>query len=390
MTTTANGAYESEERAGIKNESEQRAKSVRGAVPWRIWTAEELYAPVPPIDWLITGILPKGSVALLVAYGASLKSWLALDLVDSVGAGRQWLGRFDVRKGTALLIDYEAGQYEVRRRLQAIARGRDHVGPVEGVECVTMPPTFLADPAFARIVEELARTRTIIIIDTLAAGSPGADENDARFAAPLNTLKAIAERTGCTFLVLHHTRKQREGEDERETTRGTSAIFNALDAELKIFRSGEDFLVKMTKARNAKAAEPFGVRVRDVAEDAVRVDAFDLKAAEKEVQAAGTTAQRAKVATDAALVALLLAEQPGIVLRDVEHTMRARAGSWSWSRGKTAVAKLGSAVVERRERVRGGDAVHLFIDGSQVADDVLRHLEPHQRATVASARPAES
>lgn len=253
---------------------------------WRSWTPEEIYADLPPIDWLIEGVMPRGTVGVLAAYGSSLKSWAALDLLDSIACGKPWLDRFKVaRKGRAYLVDFESGSYEVRRRLQYIARGRRMMDPVEGLGFVSFPPDFITTPAFIAEVTALADLYDVIIIDTLAAGSPGTDENDTRFAGPLNLLKGISEKskTRCTFLVLHHTRKQREGgEDDREGTRGTSAIFNALDWELKLFKFKNDgsFTCRQTKARQGKKVDPFVVEILEPFPDTIIVRAKSVTEAE--------------------------------------------------------------------------------------------------------------
>jgi len=252
---------------------------------WRILLPEEIYASIPPIDWLVEGIIPRGTLGLLAAYGSSLKSWAELDLLDSIACGKPWLGRFNCGKGNAFLVDYESGSYEVRRRLQAIARGRREDGPVQGLSFVSFPPDFLTSAAFITEISRIAEHQDLIAIDTLAAGSPGADENDSRFAAPLNLLKGIAEKTGCSFLVLHHTRKSREGEDEREGTRGTSAIFNALDFELKFFKKDKGtFTCKQTKARRGQEVPPFLVKILEPAPDRIVVISEMVTGAQEQVE----------------------------------------------------------------------------------------------------------
>lgn len=295
---------------------------------WRDWSPEEIYAPIPPIDWLVEGVIPRATVGLIAAYGSSLKSWAALDLLDAIACGRPWLQRFKCGKGRAYLVDFESGSFEVRRRLQAIAQGRGQLDPVQNLGFVSFPPDFLTSPAFITEITRRAERHDVIVIDTLAAGSPGADENDSRFAAPLNLLKGIAEKTGCSFLILHHTRKQRDGEDEREGTRGTSAIFNALDFELKLFRFKEDgsFTCKQTKARQGKKVDPFLVKILEPAEGRVTVYAEMLTGAQEQVEVeaelnefkkrllsiiqatpglnAGSIQQRAKKNRDSVLTAL--------------------------------------------------------------------------------------
>jgi hypothetical protein len=281
--TDPNAASDADEGAAYA----KAVKDAKGiALAWDVWAADRIYAELPPIDWIVEGIIPAGSLGMICAYGSSLKSWAELDLLDALARGRKWLGLFQcTTAGKVFLLDYEAGSYEVRRRLQAIARGLSENGELEqtpNIRFVTMPPTRLPDADFIARLEPFARECKIICIDTLAAGSPGVDENDARFAMPLNALKALAERSGCAIVVLHHTRKPTDGEDERATTRGTSAIFNALDWELKLSRSKDNermFVCKSDKARNMKAPDPFVVRVEDVTPFAVRVLGEALAAA---------------------------------------------------------------------------------------------------------------
>ena len=266
------------EAGGTLDDLEPMDLSEAAAMPFKIWTEDEIYAPLPPIDWVVQDLIPKGTITLIAAYGASLKSWVRDELEASINQGRPFLGLFPVvGVGPTLLIDFENGAYEIRRRKQAIARagGKERIA---GTHFVSMPGMGLDTPEFLVHLRELARKYKLITIDTLAAGSSG-DENDARFAAPLKAMKAIAEETGCAFVVLHHTRKSKEGDDDRETTRGSGAIFNALDIELKLFRvkDSEAFMVKQTKARVSKACKPFVVTVTDLEEGKTVVSAVWLE-----------------------------------------------------------------------------------------------------------------
>ena len=247
----------------------------------RIWTPEEIFAPLPEQAFAVSGLLVKGSLALVVALGESLKTWMAVDAVMATATGGKWLGRFDCAKGEALFVDYEAGDYEWRRRALRLAAGRELVLPVQGMGLVSMPPCALTSEEFFQELERLATRYALIAIDSLTGGAGGADENDARFAAPLYRLKSIAARTGCVIIVLHHARKSApaaNGEpDPREMVRGSSAIFNAVDVVLYLTRDGDDrFRVSQSKARGGKKIDPFTVRVDDVDERASIVRSGDV------------------------------------------------------------------------------------------------------------------
>jgi len=304
----------------------ERDASLGGTAPakpkWRIWTSAEIYAPLPPIEWLVRDVFPVGSLALVVAYGSSLKSWaFVAEFQSALATGRPFLGRFAVRQCKTLGVDFENGAYEYRRRLQRIARAHGETR-IAGTDFVTMPGMSLSDPEFLPTLEAAAVDYAAVVIDTYAAGNSGTDENDARFAAPLNSLKAYAERTGKLVVALHHTRKQKEGEDERETTRGTGAIFAALDVELKITRRKDGaFLCRQTKARNSRGVEPFIVRIEDVGADGTRVFAVDVEAVDQaEVHEGASSFEKKK----AAVVLLLGASRDVKNASEVHRRLKGR------------------------------------------------------------------
>lgn len=251
---------------------------------FKIWQPEEIWAPLPPPDYAIGGLLLKGNLALICAYGSSLKSWLEIDLLIAKASGGEWAELFPCTEGPACLVDWEADDWEDRRRFQANAKARGLAGPVRGVHMISLPPFFFTSAEFEPTVRELAKTFSLICFDTLSAGSPDIEENDTRFASGLNVLKRIGPATGCTFVVLHHSRKGKfdGGGDDREAVRGTGAIFAAADVVIQLFKRDDgSFLVKQTKARGGKAVDPFVVRVDDVADGGVRVYGTPAEAEEE-------------------------------------------------------------------------------------------------------------
>jgi hypothetical protein len=281
---------------GEEDASHVRPKS---EVPrFKVWTPEEIWAPLPDPDYAIGGLLLKGNLALVCAYGSSFKSWLEIDLLLAKASGGKWLGMFDCTEGPVLLIDWESDDWEDRRRFQAVAKARGMKTPVPGVHMISLPQLFFNSPDFEATVRDLAATYKLICFDTLSAGSPGVEENDTRFAAGLNVLKRIGPQMGCTFVVLHHSRKGQPGGggDDRESVRGSGAIFAAVDVVLQLFKRDDGgFLVKQTKSRGGKAVEPFVVKVENVADGGVSVFAEPVDEAEaKEASGVGKGIAAAK------------------------------------------------------------------------------------------------
>ena len=276
-------------------------------VAYKVWLPPEIWAPIEPTAYAI-GTLAAGDIGMVNAHGSSLKSWICIQAVIAKASGKPWLEKFETTKSPALYLDNEMGSDECRRRMQRSALSMGLDGPVDGVSLVSMPGFSLGTPAGMAEVERLAKGKSLVAVDSLAAFAGNVDENDARFADPLKRMKEIAIRTGCAFLVLHHSRKAREGEDKREAPRGTSALFNACDAVWQLSRAGEEgFMMSQTKARHGKMMTAQMVKLDDVpGVDATRVWATELVEAldEEAIISATSSIARAKRA-----VLLVLAQE---------------------------------------------------------------------------------
>jgi KaiC/GvpD/RAD55 family RecA-like ATPase len=90
---------------------------------------------------------------------------------------------------------------------------------------------------------------------------------------------------------------------------------------------------------------------------------------------------RSRATRDAGVAALVLAERPGIVRRELEAAVRA-AGVGT-ARACAAVARLGAAVVVAAGERR---AQRHFLDGASVPPEVLATLTPEHQITVKAAR----
>ncbi len=230
---------------------------------FRLVKSSVIYEPLPPADYLVDGVIRSGSLLLLASYGGSGKTWLAIDLLVSVATGGKWLRRFDCRQGPCTLLDYESGEYEDRRRIQLVSRARK----VEACELdiAPMPNVYMGDASFEHRVGELAKVRTLIVLDSLAAASPGAKENEASMRVGLDQLRRISEATGCTFVVIVHAKKTSGSKaeiDPREILRGSSAIYDAADAVLVVaYTKGKPLRLMQCKARHGVEIDSIDVEL---------------------------------------------------------------------------------------------------------------------------------
>lgn len=208
---------------------EQKLEALDSALPaavpkknvgifWDDWDA-----PLEPPQWLVDGLIPVSTVGGFVAHGSSLKTWTALSLASAVAQGVPWLDKYTTRKGRVIVLDYESGEYELRRRVRLLEGGR-----VVGLGAWTMPSKTIDD---IELWIELGKIPdvSLVIIDSLAAGtSPGVDENTKDAAWPLQLAARYSDSTGASVLFIHHSKKD-DGGDARKAVRGSTAIFAAMD-----------------------------------------------------------------------------------------------------------------------------------------------------------------
>lgn len=278
---------------------------------------DQLFEPVAPIEWAIDGIVPVGSVVELESYGGSGKSWLGVDAAIAVASGTPWLGRFATQQGTVAYLDYENGNREMRRRMQACTRARG-LDSVDGIALVTMPSVYLSSEAAEHSVTALARGRQLVVVDTFRAGCPDLDENDSRIRMPLDMLRRVAERTGCAFMVLIHSKKQTAQQtDIREAGRGSSAIFDAADVVVHCAYDDGELTLTCAKSRLGRAFDPCVATIADTPDGAVMVTAKDAPS-EDEVN-------EAEIEELTERVLAIIRDAPGCTTRLIRQRARGRA-----------------------------------------------------------------
>lgn len=186
--------------------------------------------PVP--EPLITDVMHRETIVVLAGKFGSYKSFVTVGMGCSLAAGVPWMG-YEVPEAVPVLYVAAEGAYGIRKRVDAWESAH---GPV--------PDTFYLLPAAARLlvpadvaeVDELIRDLGIkaLIIDTLHASAPGADENNSKEIGPLyDTLRRLRERHHVTTILVHHTGHA------GERARGSSSIEDDADTAFVIKLEGD-------------------------------------------------------------------------------------------------------------------------------------------------------
>ena len=191
-----------------------------------------LFARAKAGEWLVKGVLPKAGLAVMYGASGSGKSFMALDMAMAIAQGAEWRGR-KVRQGRVAYIAAE-GSDGFRKRTAAYGQ---HTGvdlssvPVDVLDGA--PNLMLLDDAKDLAVGVLvAGGADVIVVDTLAQTTPGANENAGEdMGKALGHCKRLHEMTGALVLLIHHS-----GKDQAKGARGWSGLRAACDAELEVVR----------------------------------------------------------------------------------------------------------------------------------------------------------
>lgn len=189
------------------------------------------FSKKPPVNWLIKGILPeKGAYQFYGPSGAG-KTFAVLDMVLSLCRGINWNGHKTTKKCKVVYICAEgAGGFISRLKVYAHEYKID-LGNVD-LGIIADTPNF-RDIKDIRILAEKIRAFgevDIIIVDTLAQVTAGADENSGKdMSIALKHCDELRRLTGAASGLIHHA-----GKDLSRGARGWSGIKAVLDAEFCI------------------------------------------------------------------------------------------------------------------------------------------------------------
>jgi hypothetical protein len=202
-----------------------------GAVPW-----DRLDDAGVEHEYLIDDILTRKELAILYGESKSGKSFQSIEMGCAVARGVEFYGR-KVRKGGVI---YQAGEggIGVKKRLRAYRK--IFMQPDEGkIPFVLLPARV---DLFARegdteglIAEIKAWAETfggtkleLVVIDTLATATPGANENASTdMSTVLANCGRIQKECDCTVLIVHH--KPKNGNAPRGHTSLFANIENAIE-----------------------------------------------------------------------------------------------------------------------------------------------------------------
>ena len=197
--------------------------------PLKTISAPELQsADLPPVKYIIEGMLPDGT-AIISAASKIGKSWMVLHAGLSIAAGQPFMGH-DTEQCGVLYLALEDSLNRLQDRMNKILGSAPAPAQFHFTTEAPTLDTGLLD-ALDEHLKQHPETR-LIIIDTLQKVRGQALPREAAYAQDyreMGVVKAHMDKKGVSVLFVHHNRKMVDADDPFNMISGTNAIMGAAD-----------------------------------------------------------------------------------------------------------------------------------------------------------------
>lgn len=212
------------------------------------------------IEWLVDGWLPKSTIGFVASPPGGMKTWLIFDLAASIATGKPFLQKFPVMNtGPVLIFQQEDFHGQIADRLGTVLSSKlltvkGNFLEEEGETFKVSIPDFSKIPiylhperalrfdnkdsvaSFRQIVERIKPS--LVIVDPLySAVSP--EDYMTQGASQMFVMKKLRDEFGTSFFVVHHTKKQREGNLERQDMWGSQFLNAFLETGWQVKKPDE-------------------------------------------------------------------------------------------------------------------------------------------------------
>jgi KaiC/GvpD/RAD55 family RecA-like ATPase len=195
----------------------------------RIMPLRRLIEEAKPLEYICKPLVPRRSLVLLAGKAGAGKSLLCLHLAHAVASSTKVFDRFEVVENTrVLIIDEENAPSTYRERVGAMG-----LNPLDGIDCLSLAGFKLDNPGHLKFLERAIESigYGLVILDNWTDLVHRVDENNAiEVSNILSALRRIAYERDCTFILVHHLRKNLPFlANEIDELRGSSALANEAD-----------------------------------------------------------------------------------------------------------------------------------------------------------------
>lgn len=232
------------------------SKPERPTLPNSGFVPAAQFASAQRVEWHIKHVLPKRGLIVIYGEPGSSKSFFALDMVAHVARGLEWRGH-KVRQANVAYIAAE-GVAGFGNRLAAYAKHNEIA--LDDLPVFVRGGAFELKEDYLPACDEINAISDVglVVIDTLAAVTPGGNENTSEdMGAAIDAAQRIIEATGASVILIHHTNNQ-------GALRGWSGLRGAVDNQVRIENKDGLRTAHIEKQKEGQDGTAYGYRLKVV------------------------------------------------------------------------------------------------------------------------------
>lgn len=174
---------------------------------------------------LIDGFVPSGGVMVLAGAPATGKSFTALSWAAAIAEGSPWFGRATRQASVLYVLGEGFSGFGKRIKAWKAVNGRPMSNNIDFIDGLTYGASLKDPAAVQQLIGLINEVPTgLVVFDTLSVLANLTNENDnAEVAQVMANVHTIAQATGATVMVIHHTTKS------TGSVRGASAFVGNSD-----------------------------------------------------------------------------------------------------------------------------------------------------------------
>jgi hypothetical protein len=211
---------------------------------------KKLVEEAKPIEYICKPLLPKRSLVLLAGKAGVGKSFIGLHVAHAVASSTKIFDHFDVEGSKVLIIDEENNPSCYKQRVEVMG-----LNPLDNIDCINLSGFKLDDRKHLDFLDKLLASNNygLVIMDCWTNLVARIDENKAvEVSNILSALRRMAYERDCTFVLIHHLRKNLPYVvNEIDELRGSSALVNEPDIVylVQVDEATGQRMLKTVKAR---------------------------------------------------------------------------------------------------------------------------------------------
>jgi len=231
---------------------------------WEVFSLVDAYQEREPPVEVVEGLFQLPSLSIVYGAPGTLKSFVLLDMLMCIAAGKAWLPPLDtsqvlprnITQASVLWVDFDNGPRRMHQRAGAVARAYNLAADVP-FHYVSMPLPWLDASELSGLAPLRAAIERydakVVVIDNLLLIKGGVEENSADMGLVMARLRALTEEYGSAVIPMHHQRKDHgNGGRSGDRLRGHSSIEAAVDLALLVEREegSSQITLRSTKTRD--------------------------------------------------------------------------------------------------------------------------------------------